>query len=179
MSTLTTAAQPGVATALAAIHWQDYGGDSFNTNLRVKATAVIADIAGVAGLADVLSQAHICADGGLTLSGQNFNVTGQDAATNNLYARKTDILEFEFRSRNYCGARAVVQIPSPNSGLAGLFADSTGGQRNVNLTQTDVAAFVTAITAILAVNDVDVTDWYCVNAERVTTSVNYAGKRPS
>jgi hypothetical protein len=189
LSTLVTTAQPGVATQIAAIHWNDYGADAFNTAIRVTTATTIGNLAAIAQAANVFSQGHICEDGGLELAGLSYNVTGELPATNALFARKTDYLEFEFRSRAYCSARVVVQVPSPSETAidpanvgdpaTNIFADSTGGERNVNLTHPAIAAFVALVAAHIAIAAYNVADWYCVNGERVTSSVSYAGKRAS
>jgi hypothetical protein len=189
MSTLVTTPQPGVATQTASVNWIDAGSDSFATNMRVTLATTIGQLSAIAGAADVFSQCRICNDGGLQLGGVGYNVTGQDDATDLKFGRRDNYLEFEFRSKVFCSARYILQVPGPLSDAidpgtpadpaTNIFADSTGGSRNVNLNHPAIKAFTTLVAAQIAISSHNVTDWFVVNAERVTTATAYAGKRPS
>jgi hypothetical protein len=185
---LVITAQPGVATQTASINYNDAGADPFSTNMRVKLATTSADLSAIASAAEWFTQCHICADGGLVLGGVAYDVTGQEAATDLKFGRRDHYLEFEFRSKIYCSTRVTVQVPGPladapdpatPANITPIFADSTGGSRNVNLNHPAIASWTTLVAAQIAVASRNVTDWYVVNAERVTTATAYAGKRPS
>lgn len=189
MSTITTTllSNPYVG---ATIQWKDEALNPFATNMRVQTTATIAEIATIAGFADVFSQARIC---DIKLIEAAYAVGGQDSATSLKYAHTTDYLEFTFESPTVCAALEKIQIPSPTPAAvasqganpapaATIFSDLS--EREVNRNHPAILDFTAAVSALLASNvrtvpPTPVTDWVCSNIERVTTAVPARGRANS
>jgi hypothetical protein len=182
MSVIVTTAKPGNIHQAGEINWTDYGFSKFRTVIKLDAAATIADLTSIAGLADVISNAHVC---DLVLAGQGYNAAGQDAAVAAELAKSYEVLKLTFKSRANCEAEEIVQIPAPLPGASGalgvsgnIWADPLT-QRDLNLSNADVVALAAAITPVLASDKYSITDWQLVDGERVTFAVNYRGQRKS
>jgi hypothetical protein len=182
MSNIVPTAKPGNIHQIGEINWLDAGFSKFRTMIKLGAATAIGDLAIIAGLADVISNAHVC---DLVLSGQGYYAAGQDAAVKTELAKSYEVLKLTFKSANNCEAEEIVQIPAPLPGASGalgvngnIWADPLT-QRDLNLSNPDVVALAGAIIPFLASDLFSVTDWQLVDGERVTYAVNYRGQRKS